>query len=73
MTTSTRTTDRYRRFAEREARGESACYEEWALGVASDDAVLALLDALPENKRQPCTGPRPTKPGAVVSSLCSRG
>lgn len=51
--TSTRTTDRFRRFAETEARGESPCYEEWALGVAADPEVLALLDALPEPKRQP--------------------
>ncbi len=51
--TSTRTTDRYRRFADREARGESACYVEWALGVAGDLEVLALIDTLPEAKRQP--------------------
>ncbi|MFC4852298.1 DUF2332 domain-containing protein [Actinophytocola glycyrrhizae] len=47
------TADRFRRFAETEARGESPCYEEWALGVAADREVIALLDALPEPKRQP--------------------
>jgi hypothetical protein len=47
------TADRYRRFAEKEARGWSPCYEEWALGVAGDPELLALLDGLPESKRQP--------------------
>ena len=47
------TADRFRRFAEREVRGTSRCYEEWALGVAADPTVVALLDTLPEPKRQP--------------------
>lgn len=47
------TADRYLRFAESEARGESPCYEEWALGVAADPVVLTLLDDLPHPKRQP--------------------
>jgi hypothetical protein len=47
------TGDRYRRFAEAEARGNSPCYETWALGVADDPEVLALLDELPAPKRQP--------------------
>lgn len=47
------TADRYRRFAEAEARGGSPCYEEWALGVASDAECLALLDELPVARRQP--------------------
>jgi hypothetical protein len=47
------TVDRYRRFAGTEARGGSPCYEAWALGVAADPEVLALLDELPEPKRQP--------------------
>jgi hypothetical protein len=47
------TADRYRRFAEAEARGGSPCYEEWALGVAADGELLALLDELPVAKRQP--------------------
>ena len=47
------TADRYRHFADTEARGWSPCYEEWALGVAADREVLTLLDALPAAKRQP--------------------
>jgi hypothetical protein len=47
------TADSYHRFARAEARGGSPCYERWALGVASDPEVLALLDALPAAKRQP--------------------
>ena len=57
MSTSTdataSTADRYRAFAEVEARGMSATYEAWAAGVASDAAVLALIDELPPQKRQP--------------------
>ncbi len=44
--------DYYRRFAEIEARGQSAIYEEWALGVTTDGAVLELLATLPRPKRQ---------------------
>ena len=47
------TSARYRAFADIEARGMSACYEEWASGVAHDDAVIALIDRLPAPKRQP--------------------
>lgn len=47
------TSRRYRRFAHSEARGESRCYEEWALGVAGDRRLLSLLDDLPPVKRQP--------------------
>jgi hypothetical protein len=47
------TADRYRRFADTEARGGSPCYEEWALGVAADRELLALVDELPVAKRQP--------------------
>ncbi len=43
----------YERFAEHEARGQSAMYEEWALGVASDERMLQLLTTLPRPKRQP--------------------
>ncbi|HEU4807598.1 MAG TPA: DUF2332 domain-containing protein [Homoserinimonas sp.] len=50
---SVTTAERYRAFAEVEARGMSDCYEEWAAGVARDDAVLALIDRLPAPKRQP--------------------
>ena len=47
------TAERYRAFAEVEARGMSACYDEWALGVADDAATVALIDRLPSSKRQP--------------------
>jgi len=47
------TADRYRQFAEIEARGMSACYEEWARGVADDPVTVALIDRLPGPKRQP--------------------
>ncbi|MEO7006894.1 MAG: DUF2332 domain-containing protein [Terrimesophilobacter sp.] len=47
-----RTADWYNRFA-REAHGRSQVYEDWAIGVAEDDAVLLLLRELPLAKRQP--------------------
>ncbi|MFF2495148.1 DUF2332 domain-containing protein [Agromyces sp. NPDC058064] len=47
------TADRYRAFAEVEARGMSATYDAWALGVATDPATIALIDELPPAKRQP--------------------
>jgi hypothetical protein len=47
------TAERYRAFAEVEARGMSARYEAWALGVADDDRILAMIDRLPAPKRQP--------------------
>lgn len=43
----------YSRFAVTEARGQSAIYEDWALGVADDPRVLALLAELPRPKQQP--------------------
>jgi hypothetical protein len=47
------TSERYARFARVEARGESSLYQSWADGVAADVEVLALIDALPQGKRQP--------------------
>jgi hypothetical protein len=47
------TSDWYRTFAEQQARGSSATYEEWALGVSDDRPVLELIDQLPRGKRQP--------------------
>jgi hypothetical protein len=47
------TADWYREFGQREARGSSPTYERLALAVADDAELLALLDALPEPKRQP--------------------
>src|SRR3954469_6503679 len=45
--------DWYLRFADAEAHGRSAVYEEWARGVASDAQVLELIAGLPEQKQQP--------------------
>ncbi|GAA1061236.1 DUF2332 domain-containing protein [Agromyces bracchium] len=47
------TAERYRVFAEVEARGMSATYEAWAHGVAGDPETVALIDDLPPVKRQP--------------------
>lgn len=44
--------EEYRDFAAY-AAGDSPCFEEWALGVAGDEEVLAWLDTLPAIKRQP--------------------
>jgi hypothetical protein len=43
----------YRWFAENEAQGRSALFEEWAHGVAGDTEILTLLGQLPRPKRQP--------------------
>jgi hypothetical protein len=43
----------YRGFARQEARGRSPAYEALADGVAGDRGILAFLDALPPEKRQP--------------------
>ena len=57
MSTSTDATaptaERYRLFADVEARGMSARYEDWAHGVAGDPATITLIDELPSPKRQP--------------------
>ena len=47
------TSHQYSAFARLEARGESALYEAWALGIADDEHVLALIDGLPGAKQQP--------------------
>jgi hypothetical protein len=47
------TSERYRWFGERETRGQSATYERLALAVAGDPELLALIDALPQEKQQP--------------------
>jgi hypothetical protein len=44
--------EEYRDFATY-AAGDSPCFEEWALGVAGDEEVLAWLGTLPPVKRQP--------------------
>jgi len=43
----------YLGFASREARGVSACYQQWAEGVASDAALVARISQLTGIKRQP--------------------
>ena len=45
--------ERYRRFAEREARGRSPLYERFARGVAGDRQLQRLLERLPPAKQQP--------------------
>lgn len=46
------TADRYRVFADVEAKGMCAVYEDWALGISGDAEVVALIDELPPPKRQ---------------------
>ncbi|WP_319529047.1 DUF2332 domain-containing protein [uncultured Cohaesibacter sp.] len=48
-----KTIERYRRFAETEAAGRSALYEELALHVSMSDPLIGFLDRLPEPRRQP--------------------
>ncbi len=47
------TQELYRTFASRAARGNSACYQEWADGTADDAGLRQLIDPLPALKRQP--------------------
>ncbi len=47
------TGDRYRRFADVEARGSSPLYEEWCRSISTDEELLGLLDELPAPRRQP--------------------
>jgi len=47
------TGSRYIRFAENEAHGRSALYEEFAVGVAGDPSALEFLAGLPYAKQQP--------------------
>jgi len=48
-----RISQRYQRFAEREARGRSPLYERFGQAVATDRTMLEFLATLPEPKRQP--------------------
>lgn len=43
----------YNDFGRRWAQGTSPLYQEWATGIAADDDILRLLDALPEAVQQP--------------------
>jgi hypothetical protein len=47
------TAARYRRFAEREARGRSPLYEKFASCIAHDRELLRFLLELPRERRQP--------------------
>src|SRR5215510_14903713 len=47
------TAQTYAEFAVRETRGVSPAYERLSLAVSHDDEILALVDTLPEEKRQP--------------------
>ena len=47
------TAERYRHFASREVRGHSPGYEELAHGVAGAPDLIALVDGLPPERRQP--------------------
>ncbi|MHA7240175.1 DUF2332 domain-containing protein [Arthrobacter sp. TMS1-12-1] len=47
------TAERYRRFAEVEARDYSPTYDAWCTGISGDGELLALLDTLPAHRRQP--------------------
>ncbi|WP_066516202.1 DUF2332 domain-containing protein [Curtobacterium ammoniigenes] len=47
------TGDKYRVWADVEARGVSDLYFDWAIGVAADEDLLELVDELPAVKRQP--------------------
>ena len=44
---------RYRRFAETEARGVSSLYESLAIAASGDAAIMGFVAALPEERRQP--------------------
>ncbi|MEU8899294.1 DUF2332 domain-containing protein [Nocardia sp. NPDC048505] len=47
------TAERYELFAEFEVRGHSPSSAAWSRGIASDPAILALIDQLPAGKRRP--------------------
>ena len=53
VTDAVPTAERYRRFAEVEARGMSPAYERLALAVAGDARVLDLLEQVRPEQRQP--------------------
>ncbi len=47
------TAEWYTTFAAVEARGQSAVYYEWAMGVAGDGDIRAMIERMPLQKRQP--------------------
>lgn len=53
MSVTETTAEWYTRFAQREAHGQSAVYESWAIGVAHDDTMIAAIERLPAQRRHP--------------------
>ena len=53
MSATETTAEWYTRYAQGEARGQSATYAAWATGVARDAAMIAAVDRLPPQRRQP--------------------
>ncbi len=47
------TAEWYRHFGTVDAPGNSACYAEWAVGIAGDTELIRRIDGWPYNKRQP--------------------
>ena len=47
------TAETYEDFGRRQAGGSSPVFRDWSTSVAADPDVLALVDTLPEAKRQP--------------------
>jgi hypothetical protein len=67
------TVEEYRDFGERQT-ADSPCFRDWALGVAGDPEVLALLDTLPPPSASPTWSSRPpggTAPPAVRTTGCA--
>lgn len=50
---SSQTAEEYADFGARQARGSSEVFADWALAVAADPEVVALIETLPPAKRQP--------------------
>ena len=53
MSATETTAQWYTRYASNEARGQSPVYEGWATGVAGDAALIAAIERLPAQRRQP--------------------
>lgn len=72
------TEDRYRAFADHEAKGSSPAYEALTRAIADSPALIGLLDELPQGKRQPnlllaaarmCGAPIDDPPGFIDAVL----
>ena len=51
--TAPATAEWYRHFGTADAPGNSACYAEWAVGIAEDAELIRRIEEWPYNKRQP--------------------